>query len=442
MDDEVRARLLMTETFRSFFVDFERCYECGQRASAAGEAAGDTFCRDFSRTMAAYSLTARDRHEEAIALIAPVIERNRAVRDRFGEAFGLGIRQYGAMQTGDLAGAVALGHRMVQVVGPLGEYFGVGTLTANLALSMALAGQGAAAREVMAPIVGSVESAPDIDVVGFQVAMGQVSLRQGRWEEALAWYRRGIALMDAFGPFWTAARCIAGAVAALRHLGRLDQARDLLRRGEELTAHFDTPQLVADLTHERALLIAADDPANGLMLLFRALTVRMESGLRTFVPDSLDAIVHLMVAHQPTAACARVLAASTLARQQMTYPRTSVEGQRYHEAVERLRTALGDHAFDAAWQAGSAMPLDEAVSLLGRGRGARLRPKSGWPSLTPTEQDVVSLVVSGLSNVEIGRELLMSRSTVKTHLAHVYAKLGVGNRTELAAAASKREISA
>jgi DNA-binding CsgD family transcriptional regulator len=32
----------------------------------------------------------------------------------------------------------------------------------------------------------------------------------------------------------------------------------------------------------------------------------------------------------------------------------------------------------------------------------------------------------------------MSRGTVKTHLAHVYAKLGVANRTELAALAAKR----
>jgi DNA-binding NarL/FixJ family response regulator len=149
-----------------------------------------------------------------------------------------------------------------------------------------------------------------------------------------------------------------------------------------------------------------------------------------------------MTAHQPTAAGARVLAASTLARQQMGYPRTAVEAQRYHEAVDRLRAALGDQAFDSAWQAGSSTPMDEAVSLLARGRGARMRPKSGWPSLTPTEQDVVTLVVSGLSNVDIGRELLMSRSTVKTHLAHVYAKLGIGNRTELAAAASKRGITA
>jgi DNA-binding NarL/FixJ family response regulator len=46
---------------------------------------------------------------------------------------------------------------------------------------------------------------------------------------------------------------------------------------------------------------------------------------------------------------------------------------------------------------------------------------------------VVRLVVEGLSNPEIGARLYMSRGTVKAHLSRVYAKLGVANRTELAA---------
>jgi len=51
------------------------------------------------------------------------------------------------------------------------------------------------------------------------------------------------------------------------------------------------------------------------------------------------------------------------------------------------------------------------------------------------EREVVRLAVEGLSNPEIGARLYMSRSTVKTHLSHVFAKVGVANRTELAAAA-------
>ena len=46
------------------------------------------------------------------------------------------------------------------------------------------------------------------------------------------------------------------------------------------------------------------------------------------------------------------------------------------------------------------------------------------------------LAAEGHNNPEIGARLFMSHSTVKTHLSHVYAKLGVANRTGLAASRS------
>ena len=73
-----------------------------------------------------------------------------------------------------------------------------------------------------------------------------------------------------------------------------------------------------------------------------------------------------------------------------------------------------------------------------RGRGPRGRPSTGWESLTPTELEVIRVVVQGRSNPEIAQRLLMSRGTVKAHLAHVYAKLDVANRTELASLAAPR----
>jgi DNA-binding CsgD family transcriptional regulator len=58
--------------------------------------------------------------------------------------------------------------------------------------------------------------------------------------------------------------------------------------------------------------------------------------------------------------------------------------------------------------------------------------------LTPAELDVVGYAAAGLSNQAIGEKLFMARATVKAHLAHVYAKLGVSNRTELATLAAER----
>lgn len=65
-------------------------------------------------------------------------------------------------------------------------------------------------------------------------------------------------------------------------------------------------------------------------------------------------------------------------------------------------------------------------------RGRRGRPSSGWESLTPTELKVVGLVAEGLSNPDIASRLFISRNTVQTHLAHVFAKLGVTTRFGLA----------
>ena len=65
-------------------------------------------------------------------------------------------------------------------------------------------------------------------------------------------------------------------------------------------------------------------------------------------------------------------------------------------------------------------------------RGPRRRPTSGWASLTPTEVQIAALAAEGLTNPQIAERLFVSRSTVKTHLEHIYAKLDIAGRTELA----------
>jgi len=74
-----------------------------------------------------------------------------------------------------------------------------------------------------------------------------------------------------------------------------------------------------------------------------------------------------------------------------------------------------------------------------RGRhGPRRRPQFGWQSLTPTEQTVAGLVADGLSNPQIGDRLYVSRRTVQTHLLHVFAKLDIASRAQLAAQVALR----
>jgi len=85
--------------------------------------------------------------------------------------------------------------------------------------------------------------------------------------------------------------------------------------------------------------------------------------------------------------------------------------------------------------------LDAALRGLGvrhRRHGARGRPASGWRSLTATELTVADLAAEGLSNPQIGERLYVSRRTVQTHLAHIFAKMNVSSRAELAAEVTRR----
>jgi DNA-binding CsgD family transcriptional regulator/tetratricopeptide (TPR) repeat protein len=54
------------------------------------------------------------------------------------------------------------------------------------------------------------------------------------------------------------------------------------------------------------------------------------------------------------------------------------------------------------------------------------------PDLTPQEEAVARLVVTGRTNREVAGELLLSVKTVEVHLTHIYAKLGISSRTQLA----------
>ena len=62
------------------------------------------------------------------------------------------------------------------------------------------------------------------------------------------------------------------------------------------------------------------------------------------------------------------------------------------------------------------------------------------PSLSPREIQVLRLVAAGYSNPAIARELFIGEATVKTHLLHVFDKLGVSDRTRAVTLALERGL--
>jgi DNA-binding NarL/FixJ family response regulator len=63
-------------------------------------------------------------------------------------------------------------------------------------------------------------------------------------------------------------------------------------------------------------------------------------------------------------------------------------------------------------------------------RTAHPAPPKEFDDLTAREQDILRLIASGLSNQEIAKELYISETTVKTHVTHILAKLGLRDRVQ------------
>jgi predicted ATPase/class 3 adenylate cyclase/DNA-binding CsgD family transcriptional regulator len=170
---------------------------------------------------------------------------------------------------------------------------------------------------------------------------------------------------------------------------------------------------------------------------YDALAVAAET--RTFprLPDAFDCLARLAADAGNHQNAARYLGAAEAVRRRTGQVRFPMYDGDHDAAVESVRDALGGSDFDAAWAEGAALSIAEAIAYAHRGRGERKRPSSGWGSLTPTELEVVRLVQEGLGNKDIAARLFISHRTVQTHLTHIYTKVGLTSRVQLAQEAAR-----
>ena len=431
-DDRSRARCLLMQAYRWYLFDFDRCHRLAIEALEAGMTADDPFTRDWALVQDAYTYVARDRHDESTALARQALANSEPRGDRFCAAFAQGVLLWAAMTTGQLRRAVQAGTESRRLAKPLGDFFALGTNTVNLALATALLGDIEGAQQLTEPVIRSLESTPDVDAVGFMVVAGTLHLFEGNLEESVTWFERGQRFAAPDLENWTAIRSMPGLAGALRRLGRHAEAQEVADRGVLLARAFDGPLQLAQAIDEQAFLAAEDDDHHlAETLHHKALAVRLERGLRTQYVDSLDALSSCAIRAERHEEGVRLVAASDAARAVMEYPRQPVDVPDHTERMKKLRGGLPHDSFDVSWREGASLDLDEAVAYARRARGSRNRPASGWESLTPTEVAVVRLVVEGLTNPQIGARLFVSRSTVKTHLSHVFTKVGVTGRTDL-----------
>jgi DNA-binding CsgD family transcriptional regulator len=191
-------------------------------------------------------------------------------------------------------------------------------------------------------------------------------------------------------------QAIPNLVEALVELGEVEEARALADLLGDLARPLDAPLALAQAARCRGLVAAASGDLGGALT---ALNAALAEHRRAPVPFERG----------------RTLLAlgSTLRR-----------AKRRRAAREALTEAVA--VFD---QLGSPLWSKKGRSELARIGGRAPSPEA----LTPTERRVAELVAEGRTTKEVAAELFVSVKTVEGHLSHVYAKLGVRSRAELAA---------
>jgi two-component system, NarL family, nitrate/nitrite response regulator NarL len=121
--------------------------------------------------------------------------------------------------------------------------------------------------------------------------------------------------------------------------------------------------------------------------------------------------------------------------------------------AEDVYAALADGAAGYLTTDADARELCDAITAVARGETVlspvlqacvadeiRLRTPRDRPLMSARERETLTLIAEGLSAPDIGRALHLSTATVKTHLQHIYVKLGVSERAAAVAEAMRRGL--
>jgi predicted ATPase/class 3 adenylate cyclase/DNA-binding CsgD family transcriptional regulator len=365
------------------------------------------------------------------------VEEGRDLADAIGDKFGarrcrwgIGIAQ---VFMGDLAGAVAQFAAVADEAAAAHDQIFRTDSLAFLGIALAYRGDTVGARtaadaavEAAAELGGPKASIAYLALAATALAAGDAAAAQEATEAA---WRHVSAL-----PVSAAKRRVLGAQAALA-AGDLEAA---LRWADDAASTTTGVFLSEALTTRARVAIAQDKPDEAERDAHNALAQAADVKAYLLVPDVLECLAALAGEAGSHREAGRLFGAAHGIRRRMATVRFKVWDASYEASVAALRDAMSAKDFDAVWAEGAALSTKEAIAYAQRGRGERKRPASGWASLTPTERDVVRLVSDGLGNNDIATRLFVSPRTVQTHLTHVYAKLGLTSRVQLAQEVAKK----
>jgi predicted ATPase/class 3 adenylate cyclase/DNA-binding CsgD family transcriptional regulator len=184
---------------------------------------------------------------------------------------------------------------------------------------------------------------------------------------------------------------------------------------------------------------ASGDAARSQALYEQGIAVAHKVSDKLTITSGLEGLAAAVAAQGNHVWAAHLWGAAEALRVEIGTPLPPVARVPYHQAVEALRTQLGEPAFATCWAEGRRMTLDqvlavqEHVVLPTAGEGSSSPRTSSRPrypdGLTAREVEVLRVVAQGLTNDQVAERLVISPRTVDTHLTSIYSKIRVSSRS-------------
>ena len=429
----------------------------------------------LARALFACGSVAIDDPGAARSYFAEALALARETGDAWMACNILGWRAYTAYIDGELVEACAAAEEGQTLADRIGDEFVSRHCRWSLSLAELLKGDLAAGLARLDALIADADAAHDmLRWANSQLSLGFGLMYTGDWIAARSAVEEMRKLAAELGPVHQAL-AESGIAATSLAAGDIDEAAvadgaaRLLLAGLPVTAAVAIASPAAEICFARGDVVAARQLADAAVIrapgcfrtrelttrarvaiaqgdlgladrdLHTALGFAARGGTIMDVPNTLECLAYLTHLRGSHRDATRLFGAAAAIRQRTGVVRFKVHQDDYDGSVLAVREALNDNEFDTAWAEGAALSTDEAIGYAQRGHGERKRPSSGWASLTPAELDVVRLVREGLGNKDIATRLFVSPRTVQTHLTHIYSKVGVTSRMQLAQEAARHD---
>ena len=399
----------------------------------------------FGRHLAVWGSERAEVAGERLAIATEVVGLAEQIGDRAMALRGRGLRRIDLLELGDLVGYdadLAAAERAAEELRQLRYRWQLPLAHATRAL---LVGQFAQAEELMEQGFAAGRRAGDQAVGNYYTGViATLRFMQGRLGDLVELARDAAARFPAMVVFR------AALAAALAEAGRADQARVEVERlaAGDLAAVPRDPAWSFSLA-TLALACYHLGEAETAVKLHERLEPYAD---RNIVTGRVGAICLGPAAYflglldltrgLPEQALRRFQHAATLAHRMQARPMVALSGEGQARALLALNRP-GDRQ-QAAALLDEVTATAQALGICGlseRADALRTAAASAWPSgLTGREVEVLRLIAAGRSNRAIAQALFISPNTVLHHVSSIFAKLGVANRAEAAAYATRRGL--